>query len=560
MRINSIGRRAYKSMLFLLITVLLFHTSVIQRTERALSSKATIKRVFNYVSLGLSFFSGGKDTNHVRKKQANWRQLSAHPAGGFIEANCIIHRNHVWILSGYDCTKRSKHARSNKSFTNVYLYNYETNRWLPGPRLPTTLHHTFSSAFSIGHRIVTIGGLQESFNDVLPTTKAHSTFLELDTQEILIPYENSGINGSNWRSAILNESLRTRVEKLKGSGMTSCTQIPAVDGKYYCYLDSGNDFIKDIPRFISIEFQSDRDASLTPANESVIKDIRELSVIPLSRHSHSTLIVDLFRNEIIMLASRDSTTKRPTRESYSFSIAKNVWTRRDHIKLPKTIEPYEARASIQFSYQTEDEFSLSWLQGGQDNVKHLVTHEILAVKLFKDPSKNNGNILSFYDVFASDMLPEQLMGACITHVPGVLQSDFYEKPRLLVLGGSSNVGPFCGTSVYEWSPPSNSILATLPPDLSSKPDCNQLEFYTVEYARSGNVNVTNHIRSMLEKKIITPPGYLINTSNCELFTTTDKSKINDCKQGLTVTFHDKRLNRRYTVDCAHPNACRLIYC
>lgn len=545
-------RLAYRSLLLLLIIFLLFNTGIILRTGNALSSIEKTHRLFNYLPLLFSFFNG--------EKQSNWRQLAAHPGGGFTEANCIIHQNHVWILSGYDCRKRSKHAQSNKSFTNVHIYNYETNRWSNGPRLLSTLHHTFSSAFSIGHRIVTIGGLQESFGDVQYRTKAHTTLLELDTRKMKILYENSVISDANWRSAIIPESLRSRVEKLKASGMTSCTQLPAADGSYYCYMDSGNDFIKDIPQFISIKFRSDHHAAFTPINESVIEDIQELSVIPHSRHSHSSLIVDLFRNEIIMLASRECKTKKPTRYCYTFSIATNVWTQLDQIKLPDSIEPYEARAFIQFPYQIDDDFSLSWLQGGQDTVKRLVTHEILAVKLFKDVSKNNGKILSFYDVYSLDMLPEQLLGACITHIPGVIRSKPCEEPRLLVLGGSANVGPFCVTSVYEWTPPSNSLLATLPTDTSSKPDCNQLEFYTIEYARFGRVNVTSYIQSMLDKKRIVPPDYLINTKNCDQFNVTGKSQHDHCKHDLTVNLFDQRLNRRYTVACAYPNACRLIYC
>jgi hypothetical protein len=261
-----------------------------------------------------------------------------------------------------------------------------------------------------------------------------------------------------------------------------------------------------------------------------------------------------------MFTGRDYGTKKPHRECYSYLISSNQWLRYDELRLSQSIIPYEARGFIQLNYNVTDDFSLSWVMGGQDIYNRIVTHEILGVKLFRDPSKNKNKILSFYDIYSLDLLPQHLSGSCVTMIPSHDQSQHHRNENLLVLGGSLSEGPFCSSSIYEWTPPSNKVLANLPADISTKPNCSQLESYTIESARFGLHDVTHEIETLLASGTIAYPDYLFKPEDCYHFQLMPQSPKHKCDNELSVTIFDKRLNRRYTSTCTYPYTCRLIYC
>lgn len=79
-----------------------------------------------------------------QKKSPSWRRLSSHTSGGLMEAGCVVHAGFIWVLSGFDCINM-------RHLLKVYLYDYKSKQWHPGPSLDSTLHHTLSSVFSVGH-------------------------------------------------------------------------------------------------------------------------------------------------------------------------------------------------------------------------------------------------------------------------------------------------------------------------------------------------------------------------------------------------------------------------
>lgn len=189
-----------------------------------------------------------------------------------------------------------------------------------------------------------------------------------------------------------------------------------------------------------------------------------------------------------------------------------------------------------------------------------MTHEILAVKLFRDPSKNKNKTLAFYDIYSLDLLPQHLFSPCLTKIPNRDGSLHPTKKSLVVLGGSLNLGAYCSPSIYEWIPPSNEILSTIPADTSMKPNCSRLEFYTIESARYGLHDVTEDIQALLASGTISYPDYLFKSEECHHFQLRPQLSKHQCNKELSITIFDKRLNRRYTTTCIYPNACRLIYC
>jgi hypothetical protein len=202
------------------------------------------------------------------------------------------------------------------------------------------------------------------------------------------------------------------------------------------------------------------DALNAKPDGSVILSIEQVSVVPEFRQSHTILLVDLYRNEILMFSGRRYRTKKPHRECYSYLISTNQWVKSDELRLTQSITSYEARGFIQLNNNVTDDFSLSWLVGGQNVHNRVVPHEILGVKLFRDPSKNKNRTLSFYDIYSLDLLPQHLGGSCVTIIPN------HTKINLLFLGGSLSEGPYCSSSIYEWIPPSNKVLSELPADIS----------------------------------------------------------------------------------------------
>lgn len=497
-------------------------------------------------------------------KYSSWRRLSPHKGRGIMEGSCVTHGGLIWTLGGIDCTNLRNLKKINSSFTNVYLYDYKSDRWHPGPSLNSVWHHAFSSAFSVGNRIVIIGGLREAFDRNLNQTEADPLLLELDTSEMDLTFKNPEVTKSVWRSAILPESFEKIAKELGPIGMTACTQIPTLDGKHYCYIDTDSNYIRIEPRFMSIKFRNTSDALNAKPNESVIHSIERLSIVPNLRHSHATLLVDNYRNEIIMLSGRYDDTKKPYRECYSYSISTSQWVKLDYLQLPESLMPYEARGFIQFNYNVEDDFSLSWLLGGQDCYNNVVTHEIWAVKIFRNPAMNNNRTFAYFDIYPLDLLPAQLFSSCVMTIPNQNQNQNHSsnstERNLLVLSGSGNVGPYCSPSAYEWTPPSNKLLSKLPADVSTKPNCSQIEFYTIESARFGIHDVTEDIKALLLSGIIHYPDYLFKVADCHHFHSRSQSADQPCHNQLSITIFDKRLQRRYRTTCIYPSSCRLIYC
>ena len=46
-------------------------------------------------------------------------------------------------------------------------------------------------------------------------------------------------------------------------------------------------------------------------------------------------------------------TNSPHRECYSYAISTNQWMRRDELRLPLSMMPYEAHGFIQFNYKIQ---------------------------------------------------------------------------------------------------------------------------------------------------------------------------------------------------------------
>jgi hypothetical protein len=89
------------------------------------------------------------DFDHVTR---DWVRVASHPVG-VGESHGLWHQGEIWTIGGYPTSTTDIH--------NVHRFQPSHNRWLAGPPLPGYhVHHTFTSCFSVGHKIVSVGGLR----------------------------------------------------------------------------------------------------------------------------------------------------------------------------------------------------------------------------------------------------------------------------------------------------------------------------------------------------------------------------------------------------------------
>jgi hypothetical protein len=368
-----------------------------------------------------------------------WTPASSIPMAT-IEAACAWHHDEFWCPGGYLNDK-------------VASYSPKTDQWTMRPSLLAVTHHFFGGVFSImnGTRLLILGGLNNQGDN-------HGARL-FNTQVL----DTATSNSSMWYDA----SDEWGITDLDLRGMVSCTRVRIVD-EFFCIFASDHAYVIDTLRFFAFN--------------DVTMQFRALPVPPEAL-SHVTMIADPIRQRVIYGMGRTTNLNGISENLHFFDTKTETWNVVDPIQsLPQFMPRLEARGF----YQDPTNYH-GYVFGGQD--QHRSHLSDLVYKFF----------------FSSDPADRKITFEHWSRLPlqGHFGSGVDEVPpgsgRLLVVGGSTSVGPFPTNKAWFWDQSKVPLKAK---ELQRREvtDSAPAPYLSVVSATFGTHDVTHAIQNLLDEE------------------------------------------------------------
>ena len=356
-----------------------------------------------------------------------------------VEAACVWHHDEFWCPGGYLNDK-------------VASYSPETDKWTMRPSLLAVTHHIFGSAFSVmnGTRILVIGGLNNQGDN-------HGARL-FNTQML----DSVTSDGSLWYDA----SDELGIADLDLRGMVSCTRV-RIEDDFYCIFASDRAYVNDTLRFFAFN-----DATL---------HFRALPVPP-EPLSHVTMIADPLRHRLIYGMGRSTSSSGISENLHFFDTNTETWNEVDPIQsLPQFIPRLEARGF----YQDPTNYQ-GYLFGGQDQHRSHVSDLVHKFSFSSDPADRKITFEHW------SRLPLQAhFGSGVGEVPP-------GSGRLMVVGGSTAVGPHGSNKVWFWDQSQVPLMA-LELQRREVVDNASAPQFSVVSAMLGTHDVTHAVQTLLDE-------------------------------------------------------------